>query len=133
MRPRGMRDVTTNQDSPLNQKGSLGTARVRGLRDAMATQKVSARATPATHAQQLSEIAWLEREMERLQREANTFEANLQRIHNRLSEVAERRELLLGMVRESLGAVAQEVEDVTAKGSRITEPAKSFDIVALEY
>ncbi|MBI3958657.1 MAG: hypothetical protein HY328_07605 [Chloroflexi bacterium] len=92
---------------------------------------------PATHAQRLSEISWLERESERLQREANIIEANMQRIRNRLSEIAEHRESLLAIVRESLGIVsASDPGPGRASASddnRLSEADSGFEIVAIEY
>ena len=137
MRPRGIQDVISSKGYSSTQRGSRGTVRVRGLRDALSAQKMTDRSIPATHAQRLSEISWLEREAERLQREANIVEANLQRIRNRLSEIAEYREYLLAIVRESLGIVPASdpgASRASASGAnRLSETDSGFEIVAIEY
>ncbi len=128
MRPRSMQDVLASKDYPLQRKSSRGTVRIRGLRDAMASQQVASDTVPATHAQRLSEIAWLEREAERLQRESNIIEANLQRIQQRLADIGERRDLLMGLVRESLGVVAPEptAEPQTNKTPKVNGNIETF-------
>ncbi len=133
MRPRSMQDVLANKDYSVQQKGSRSSVRIRGLRDVMASQKVSAEAVPANNAQRLSEISWLERELDRLEREGNILDANQERVRNRLAEVVERRELLLSLMRESLGVAAAEPVQT---GAEIASKAKfdsSFDSFALEY
>lgn len=133
MRPRSMQDVLANKDTSVQQKGSRSSVRIRGLRDVMTSHKVSADAVPANNGQRLSEIAWLEREMERLERESNILDANHERVSNRLAEVVERRELLLSLMRESLGVATAEP---TQTGAEIASKAKfdsSFDTFSLEY
>lgn len=133
MRPRSMQDVLASKDYPVQRKGSRGTVRIRGLRDALATQKVSTDEVPATHAQRLSEIGWLEREAERLQRESNILAANQQRIDSRLVEIAERREKLLSLVRESLGMTVPEPASLDREESRPARTASHVETFALEY
>ena len=133
MRPRSMQDVLANKDYSVQQKSSRSTVRIRGLRDVMASQKVSADAIPASNAQRLSEIAWLEREVERLERENNIFDANQERIRARLAEVTERRETLLNLMRESLGvAVAEPALSIAEKAGK-TYIDHNFDTFSLEY
>ena len=103
MRPKGLQEVTSAKDYPVQRQSSRGQVRIQSLRDVTARRRIEARTIPTTHAQRLSEIAWLEREAERLQRESAIFEANLRRIHGRLTAIAERREALLQLVREGLG------------------------------
>ncbi len=137
MRPRGIQDVISSKDYSSTQRGSRGTVRVRGLRDVVLGEKMMDRSIPATHAQRLSEISWLERESERLLREANIIEANMQRIRNRLSEIAEHREYLLAIVRESLGVVPASDPGAgrasTSGANRLSETDSGFEIVAIEY
>ena len=133
MRPRSMQDVHAGKDYPLQRKGSRSTVRIRGLRDVMASQKISTESTPATHAQRLSEISWLEREAERLERENNIFDANQERIQARLGEVAERREALLNLVRESLGVAITEPSGALT-GKAVKPPLDhSFETFSMEY
>lgn len=103
MRPRSMQDVKNSAEATLRQEGPSATRRVRGLRDVMSTRKVAGRSVPATRSQQLSEIAWLDRELERLRREATIMEANLARINARITEVVERRDTVISVVRKDLG------------------------------
>lgn len=133
MRPRSMQDVLANKEPATQQKGSHSPARIRGLRDVMASHKVSAEAVPANNGQRLSEIAWLEREMERLERESNILEANRERVRNRLTEVVERRELLLNLMRESLGVAAAEPAQSSAEIASKAKFDSSFDTFSLEY
>lgn len=133
MRPRSMQDVFANKDASTPQKGSRSSVRIRGLRDVMASQKVSAEAVPASNAQRLSEIAWLERELERLEREGNILDANHERVRNRLAEVIERRELLLRLMRESLGVAAAEPTQTPTESASKAKFDSSFDTFALEY
>ena len=133
MRPRSMQDVLANKDASTPQKGSRSSVRIRGLRDVMASQKVSADAVPASNAQRLSEIAWLERELERLEREGNILDANQERVRNRLAEVVERRELLLRLMRESLGVAAAEPTQTPTESASKAKFDSSFDTFALEY
>ena len=135
MRPRGLRSVNETSASPLRQAGGQSKVRVRTLRDVQATEVIGGRATPTTHAQRFAEIAWLERETERLQREASVLDATHQRIQQRLAEIAERRLSLLDLVRESLPSNGQ----TPAAGNRAPAKAKddeqghTFTDFALEY
>lgn len=133
MRPKGLQEVTSAKDYPVQRQSSRGPVRVQSLRDVTARRRIEARTIPTTHAQRLSEIAWLEREAERLQRESAIFEANLQRIHDRLTAIAERREALLQLVREGLGMSEPARSDSPPK--RANSPALNGDIevVAIEY
>ncbi len=133
MRPRSMQDVVANKDSSAPQKGSRSSVRILGLRDVMASQKISAQAVPANNAQRLSEIAWLERELDRLEREDNILNANHDRLRNRLTEVKERRELLLNLMRESLGAATAEPAQTSAEIASKARFDHNFDTFSLEY
>jgi hypothetical protein len=105
MRPRSMKDVKAASEAALNQGGQGGGAatRVRGLRDVMSSRKVAGRAVPSTRSQQLGEIAWLDRELERLRREASIMEANMARVNARITEVVDRRDTVLAVIRHDLG------------------------------
>ncbi len=138
MRPRGIQDVVSSKEYATSQKGSRGAARVRGLRDVLLGQKMTDRSVPATHAQRLSEIAWLDREVDRLEREANIVIANLERIQSRVAEIAGYRESLLAIVRDGLRVVSQENEAEsetvsTPKGKRGRHSEGAFEIVSIEY
>lgn len=133
MRPRSMQDVLANKDYTEQQKGSRTVVRIRGLRDVMASQKVSAAAVPANNAQRLSEIAWLERELDRLEREANILNANQERVRVRLTEVVDRRELLLSLMRESFGVATTAPAPISAEVASKAKFESSFDSFALEY
>jgi hypothetical protein len=98
-----MKDVKAGSEATLNQ-GQPGSApRVRGLRDVMSSRKVAGRAVPSTRSQQLGEIAWLDRELERLQREASIMKANMARIDARIGEVIDRRDTVIDVIRHDLG------------------------------
>ncbi len=103
MRPKSMKDLKSGGETALNGSQETGTRRVRGLRDVMQSRKVAGRSVPATRSQQLSEIAWLDRELERLRREANILEANLARVNARVQEVVDRRESVMEVIRKDLG------------------------------
>lgn len=134
MRPRGLRDRSAANDAAQPQSGGQSKVRVRSLRDVQAAEAIANRAMPATHAQRFAEIAWLERETERLQREASVLEATRQRIQNRLAETAERRAFLLDLVRNSLLINEQEqaVRSSTAK-AKDAEPDHAFTVFSLDY
>lgn len=133
MRPRGLRDVIAAKDYPLQQRGSQGATRVRGMRDVMSAQGIKGRSVPASHAQRLAEISWMERETERLQREASILEASMQRIHRRLAEVGERRQHLLSLVREGLGISMQDTPIAAQSTDAPSTAERDLDVVALEY
>jgi hypothetical protein len=103
MRPRSMKDVKASSEATLNQGQGGSAPRVRGLRDVMSSRKVAGRAVPATRSQQLGEIAWLDRELERLQRESSILKANLARIDARIAEVVDRRDTVIDVIRQDLG------------------------------
>lgn len=132
MRPRSMRDLKSPSETTLNQSEVPATRRVAGLRDVMATRKVASRSVPATRSQQLSEIAWLDRELERLRREASILDANLARVNARVVEVNERRTLLMDMIRKDLGL---EFAQPAARAAVVEEeePAAKVDEFSLEY
>jgi hypothetical protein len=137
MRPRSIQDVVSSKEYSSTQRGSRGAARVRGLRDVMLGEKMTDRAIPATHAKRLGEIAWLDREAERLGREANIVQANLERIQSRLAEIADYRESLLVIVRDGLRVVSeidpQADEKSTSGNNRVRRSAGAFNVVAVEY
>ncbi len=134
MRPRGLRDLNAANDTSLQQSGGQSKVRVRSLRDVQTAEAIADRSLPTTHAQRFAEIAWLERETERLQREASVLEATRQRLQNRLAETAERRAFLLDVVRNSLAFNDQDqaVRSSTAK-AKDAEPDHTFNAFALEY
>lgn len=133
MRPKSMRDLKSSGEAVL-QEGPPATRRVRGLRDVMSSRKVAGRAVPATRSQQLSEIAWLDRELERLRREASIMEANLQRIDARIAEVVDRREAIIGVVRHDLGLDAPAPASVPSKTPRVEEDdPPAIEEFSLEY
>ncbi len=135
MRPRSMKDVKAASEAALNQGGQGGGAatRVRGLRDVMSSRKVAGRAVPSTRSQQLGEIAWLDRELERLRREASIMEANLARVNARVAEVVDRRDTVLDVIRHDLG-LEQPAEMQTARPQR-TEEEEPLQVneFSLEY
>lgn len=135
MRPRSMKDVKAASEAALNQGGQGGGAatRVRGLRDVMSSRKVAGRAVPSTRSQQLGEIAWLDRELERLRREASIMEANLARVNARVAEVVDRRDTVLDVIRHDLG-LEQPAEMQTARPQR-TEEEQPLQVneFSLEY
>ena len=122
MRPRSMKDVKAASEAALNQgnQGGGAATRVRGLRDVMSSRKVAGRAVPSTRSQQLGEIAWLDRELERLRREASIMEANMARVNARITEVVDRRDTVLGVIRHDLGLEAPP-ELQTARPQRVEE------------
>jgi hypothetical protein len=122
MRARSMKDVKAASEAVLNQGGQGGGAatRVRGLRDVMSSRKVAGRAVPSTRSQQLGEIAWLDRELERLRREASIMEANLARVNARVAEVIDRRDTVLDVIRHDLG-LEQPAEVQAARPQRTEE------------
>jgi hypothetical protein len=130
-----MKDVKAASEAALNQGGQGGGAatRVRGLRDVMSSRKVAGRAVPSTRSQQLGEIAWLDRELERLRREASIMEANLARVNARVAEVVDRRDTVLDVIRHDLG-LEQPAEMQTARPQR-TEEEEPLQVneFSLEY
>jgi hypothetical protein len=127
-----MRDLKSPSETTLNQSEAPATRRVAGLRDVMATRKVASRSVPATRSQQLSEIAWLDRELERLRREASILDANLARVNARVVEVNERRNLLMDMIRKDLGLEFAQPAALPAVVEE-EEPAAKVDQFSLEY
>lgn len=135
MRPRSMKDVKAASEAALNQGGQGGGAatRVRGLRDVMSSRKVAGRAVPSTRSQQLGEIAWLDRELERLRREASIMEANMARVNARIAEVVDRRDTVLAVIRHDLG-LEMPVEAQPARPQRVEEEEPlQVDEFSLEY
>ena len=102
MRPKSIKDLKTGEDGSLRES-QPATRRVPGLSDVMSSRKVAGRSVPATRGQQLSEIAWLDRELERLRREAAIMEANFARVNGRIKEVGDRREMMMNMLRKEFG------------------------------
>ena len=99
----------------------------------MGSRKVAGRAVPSTRSQQLGEIAWLDRELERLRREASIMEANLARVNARLTEVVDRRDTVLAVIRHDLGLEQPaEVQAVRPQRTEEEEPLQ-VDEFSLEY
>ena len=137
MRPKGIQDVISSKEYSSTQRGSRGAIRVRGLRDVLLGQKMTDRSIPATHAQRLSEISWIDREVDRLEREANIVGANLDRIQNRLAEIADYRESLLVIVREGLKVGPEQDSEAdsgpVSNGNRSQQEERDFEIVSIKY
>jgi len=135
MRPRSMKDVKAASEAALNQGGQGGGAatRVRGLRDVMSSRKVAGRAVPSTRSQQLGEIAWLDRELERLRREASIMEANMARVNARITEVVDRRDTVLDVIRHDLGLEAPAEAQVVRPQRAEEEEPLQVDEFSLEY
>lgn len=133
MRPRSMRDVTSNSETGLNDGQPAAARRVRGLRDVMSSRKIAGRSAPATRSQQLSEIAWLDREMERLNREMGILDANRMRVAARLQEVVDRREAILGAIRDDLGLLVQAPAPQPKRASDDEEEETRSEAFSLEY
>lgn len=132
MRPKSMKDVKAGSEALL-QEGPPATNRVRGLRDVMSSRKVAGRSVPTTRSQQLGEIAWLDRELERLRREASIMEANLTRINARLAEVVDRRDTIIGVIRHDLGIEMASEAPAQPKAARVEAETPDFDEISLEY
>ena len=136
MRPRSMKDVKAASEAALNQGGQGGGAatRVRGLRDVMSSRKVAGRAVPSTRSQQLGEIAWLDRELERLRREASIMEANMARVNARITEVVDPRDTVLDVIRHDLG-LDMPAETPTPRAQRAEEEDEPLQVdeFSLEY
>jgi hypothetical protein len=136
MRARSMKDVKAASEAALNQGGQGGgaAARVRGLRDVMSSRKVAGRAVPSTRSQQLGEIAWLDRELERLRREASIMEANMARVDARIAEVVDRRDTVLAVIRHDLG-LDLPAETQAVRPPRTEEEAEPLQVdeFSLEY
>jgi hypothetical protein len=135
MRPRSMKDVKASSEAQLNQGQPQAAPRVRGLRDVMSSRKVAGRAVPGTRSQQLGEIAWLDRELERLRREASIMQANMARIDARIAEVEDRRDTVLDVIRHELGleAPADVSGDAPVRPAKSDEEAVDADEFSLEY
>ncbi|MFN8468999.1 MAG: hypothetical protein U0X20_25810 [Caldilineaceae bacterium] len=136
MRPRSMKDVKAASEAALNQGGQGGGAatRVRGLRDVMSSRKVAGRAVPSTRSQQLGEIAWLDRELERLRREASIMEANMARVNARITEVVDRRDTVLAVIRHDLGLdMPAETPAPRAQRAEEEDEPLQVDEFSLEY
>jgi hypothetical protein len=134
MRPRSMKDVKASAEATLNEGQGGGAPRVRGLRDVMSSRKVAGRAVPATRSQQLGEIAWLDRELERLQRESSILKANLARIDARIAEVMDRRDTVIDVIRHDLGLELPAAAPApAARVPQAEEDAAEADEFSLEY
>jgi len=127
-----MKDVKASSEALL-QEGPPASKRVRGLRDVMSSRKVAGRSVPTNRSQQLSEIAWLDRELERLRREASIMDANLQRINARVLEVGERRDSIVDVIRRDLGLEFAAETPVQPKPQRVEEEVLETDEISLEY
>ena len=132
MRPRSMKDVKATSEAALNQGQPTAAPRARGLRDVMSSRKVSGRAVPGTRSQQLGEIAWLDREWERLRRELSIMEANMSRINDRIAQVVDRRDMVLNVIRLDLGLESPAETPVRQPQRADAEPADD-DTFSLEY
>jgi hypothetical protein len=129
-----MKDVKVSSEAQLNQGQPQSAPRVRGLRDVMSSRKVAGRAVPSTRSQQLGEIAWLDRELERLQREASIMQANMTRIDARIAEVEERRNTVLDVIRHDLGLeTPAEAASMAARAVGVEEEVTDEDQFSLEY
>jgi hypothetical protein len=106
---------------------------VRGLREVLSSRKVAGRAVPSTRSQQLGEIAWLDREVERLRREAFIMEANLQRINARVAEVIDRRDTVIGVIRHDLGLEQPAEQPSPARVANNADEMPDPDEFSLEY
>ena len=135
MRPKGMQDLQSGEDGAIRELQPAATRRVRGLRDVMFTRRLEAGSTPATHSQQLSEIAWLNRELERLRREAAIMEANFARVNGRIQEVSDRREMLMTMLRKEFGFDHAPAAPAEPRRARSAEGAEESTVheFSLEY
>jgi hypothetical protein len=72
----------------------MKTESVRGMRDVPTIQGLRNRALPTTRAQAVTEVARLEHEKARLQRELEMWQANEKKTSHRLARVQERLALL---------------------------------------
>ena len=136
MRARSMKDVKAASEAALNQGGQGGgaAARVRGLRDVMSSRKVAGCAIPTTRSQQLGEIAWLDRELERLRREASIMAANMARVDARITEVVDRRDTVLAVIRQDLGLdTPAETQAPRPQRAEVEEEPLPVDEFSLEY
>jgi hypothetical protein len=128
-----MKDVKASSETALNNGQPPAVTRVRGLRDVLSSRKVAGRAVPSTRSQQLGEIAWLDRELERLRREACIMEANLQRINMRVAEVIDRRDTVIGVIRQDLGLEQPSEQPVQARVASSADEMPDPDEFSLEY
>lgn len=135
MRPKSMKDLKAGGETALNESQTQGNRRVRGLRDVMQSRKVAGRSVPATRSQQLSEIAWLDRELERLRREANILEANAARVNARIQEVVDRRESVMAVIRQDLGLylAAAPAKPAGPKREEEDDEDSGVEEISLEY
>jgi len=95
-------DGKSGQDEALSELRPATTRRVRGLRDVMSSAKSGGGSGSVAHSQQFTEIAWMDRELERLRREAAIMEANIARVTGRILEITSRREMLMNVLRQEL-------------------------------
>lgn len=116
--------------------------RVKGLHDVATSQNVRAHHQADTRAQQLAELARLEREKDRLAREAELWAANLQRTTQHLQEVERRQQGLFQLLEASLaapledparGAGAPNVASGSASRPPKAGTGKRWQTVPLEY
>lgn len=136
MRPKSLRDLKAGAYAALDSLTPSATKRVRGLRDVMSSRTIDSRGVPVTRSQQLSEIAWLDREKERLDRELGILEANYLRVKTRVQEVSQHRESIMNMLRKDLG-VAEAPASTTPRPSRSAaeeeEEEPEVEQISLEY
>ena len=133
--PKSAEDGKGGQDDVLRETRPAATRRVRGLRDVMSSAKTGGGSGSVTYTQQLTEISWMDRELERLRRESTIMEANMARVNGRILEITSRREMLMTVLREELNVKLAPDAPVAPPRTRNDEEADEHTVeeFSLEY
>jgi predicted nucleic acid-binding Zn-ribbon protein len=106
--------------------------RTLGMRDIPTIQGLRHRATPGTREQTVAEVARLEHEKARLQRELDIWLGNQERTERRIQQVQERLTMLQALLEPDKGRQAQ--QSVDADGDDTAEGGSpGWKAVPLEY
>ncbi len=109
--------------------------RPKGLREIKTAQGIPGRASGSSREQAVAELARLEHERARLQRELNVWRQNQQRTDDQLRRVEERLSTLQGVLAEEPDATPRPAPRRPAPrpATNDDDPNSSWSSVALEY
>ncbi len=90
----------------------------RGMHDIATAQSLINRSVPATRAQMVAQLARMEHERERLERELNVWAGKQKQTEGRLQQVRRHITLLQGALNESSAAFPESYPERSRRGSR---------------
>lgn len=107
--------------------------KIKSMRDVQTLAGQAHRAVTGTRAQAVSELAYLEHEKERLERELNVWTCNQKKAESRLQALHQRIAMLQGVleVQPSAERRAQRAKEEAPDTSQ--EPESSWRKISLEY